>query len=539
MVSRSVADPNRRMLPRAQPLNTVLTVCDVSSVTPARRLLAISLQGVVNQMRPSLYLLLSPKYDTLWLNWLQQRGYVRDTVTISAESLLRRYRSAVRGCVVYDSAFRASVNIATMLAGLERLVVLAPELLESVSLPVVHDLRGRWTDNAAAYRWAIEHLFPRMHHGALCSLEPHAAGYHLRDYLVQQRIFPFWVSGDGDRIRDGAGPEERAVIESLFRQTPPNAAVTGFWSAGDAYPGVSEYGGLVWAGGFGKPTICHDWGTNGSIHSAVRVDPSVFRQRTRPSPPKLERDRIYLSVSINESGDAPWYWQMRQRDVWDDPNRGKVPISWCVGGGAWDIYPGILEWYYRNATPNDYFYAAVSGAAYMMPPHYATRVADPEAVWRDWYALTDLYMQRLDLDMVALHMDAWTAAPTQYEDSAIFRGYASHLPRLRAILSDFGRMEDLDLKRANHYTARGVPVFHCLTRWHHDTSKPYDPAETLVAEIRACTPPQRPAFMHTMALSWRYTPTDILKARMLLGKEYVFVTARDLDTLYRQAYPPG
>lgn len=525
-----VSASTRTLLPKPGRLSPELYVCDLQGASMDESLFCKSIQGIVNQTRPRLYVILDPENDLFWLDWIRQRGYVRSVTRIDRADLVKAFRSELNGAVVYDPAFHASVNIATMIAGVNRFAIIAPDMIEKCGLPIKSDLRGRFSDNAAAYEWAIERLWPKLNHRVLCSLMPTAAGHWLRDYLIQNKVFTFWVTGPNDARRDGASDRERGVIERVFRLTPPNTPIIGFWYAGEQFQGISEYGGLVWAGGFGKPTICHDWSTNSSIQSAIRVDPMVFRQKPVRAR-KFQRDKVYVAVNIIESGDAPWYWARCQPKVWRDANRGKVPISWCVGPATLDISPAILEWYYRNLAPTDCFFTAVSGAAYMMPIYFAKKTAHPDAVWKDFFALTDLYMRRLDHDIVSLHMDAWGVSPPHYEDSAIFRAYADNLPRLRSILADFGRMENLDLNRANHRTSRNVTVFHCLNRW--DITG--DPGEWLACEIRRWTPAARPGFMHVMALSWTFTPSHIVKAREIVGDSYEFVNARELDQLFRLA----
>ncbi|MDD2763576.1 MAG: GxGYxYP family putative glycoside hydrolase [Opitutaceae bacterium] len=530
------AAAERTILPKPPPLNPKLTVCDVSG-RPGDLLFFTSIQGVVNQEDPCLYLITEQQSDPVWLDWIVKRGYVKEVTPVAPDDLVKTFRSRLQGAVVYDPALPASINVATMIAGLEQLAVIPPGMIGTCGLPVKEDLRGRFTDNPTAYAWAIEHLMPRLSKDAMSSQFPTRP--NTRDYLIQNRIFTFWVTAPGDKEKTGASPKEREVIERAFALTKPQAPVTGFWYTDEENKGINEYYGVMSAGEFGKCTVVDPLSTNNSIHAAIRVDPEVFRQR-RPPLAQLDPGKVYVAVSIIESGDAPFYWSTRQKTVWDDPNRGQVPISWCIGPATLDTRPDILEWYYRNATPNDYFFTALSGAAYIMPIYFAKKDSDPEAAWDGFLGLTDRYMEKLDLDMVSLHMDSWAVSPTHYDDSLIFKRYAERLPRLRTILSDFGKMEDLNLARANHWVAgRDVTVFHCLNRWLFEGINEHQP-EWLANEIRKVTPKERPGFMFVMALSWSYTPTDILKAKEILGPKYEFVTVRDLDHLFRLTHPrPG
>lgn len=57
------------------------------------------------------------------------------------------------------------------------------------------------------------------------------------------------------------------------------------------------------------------------------------------------------------------------RRVWDQQrdHRGKIALNWTISPALVDIAPGILNYYYRTATPLDGFVAGPSGMGYLMP----------------------------------------------------------------------------------------------------------------------------------------------------------------------------
>lgn len=522
--------------PKGVPPSGTLYVADTRGMTVQEQIFFSSIQGVTSQRKPRVYLLRQEAgQDEFWLDYLKEKGYITTIRRVNAWSLLKLFRTEIKGAVISDPELPASVNVATMLSGVAKLAVCTPELAERAGLEIKCDLRGKWKKNTEAYTWALDNLYPRMSRSALCSLEPYAGGGWLRDYLIQHRIFTFWIAGKDDKDRRGASDDERQVIGAALAKWPANIPVLGFWYAGEQAPGISEYGGLVLGGESGKYTIVSDWMSNASVHSGVRVPAEIFRQKHAPKL-QLDRSKVYVMLTQFESGDAPWYWQRIQYKHWQDENRGKFPMNWCLGPATADLLPDILQWHYEHATPNDYFFCSMSGVGYMMPHAYATKVGDPEKVWREFMSQTADSMKRLHLCMVSLHTDAWHAKP-QYEDSKVFRRYADGIPGLRAILADFGKLEELDMSRANHYSG-GVPVFHTLNRWLVEG----DPAEYLAGQIRESTPTTRPAFLSIMALSWTYSPTVIKSAVDKCGNEYVFVTAEQMVDLFKQSgskLPPG
>ena len=129
-------------------------------------------------------------------------------------------------------------------------MVVSPRLAGRLGLPIRHDLRGRWTRNVDAYRWALATLWPRMNQEVAACLWP---GFHgLRDYLVQHRLFIFWLPGPIDGARPGASPrEDVAFVEELLARLPPNRPILGYPYAGPDI-GMGEGPGVSLLAEFGK-----------------------------------------------------------------------------------------------------------------------------------------------------------------------------------------------------------------------------------------------------------------------------------------------
>jgi hypothetical protein len=200
-----------------------VTILDVSKLGYADRLIATSLQGLVNRQGSRLFLNFGvyddPEARRTNENFLPDgiwkekfRPYVgnQDEHNLAyyhslynlkvrkaknLDDAVKAFRCVLQGAVVWDPAFPDTANIALMLAGLEDLLVIPPERMdwarEDYGLEVKHDLRGRWDDRLSLYEWAFRELFPRYKEGIIACVEP---GWHrpeFTDYLVQNRIFTY------------------------------------------------------------------------------------------------------------------------------------------------------------------------------------------------------------------------------------------------------------------------------------------------------------------------------------------------------------
>lgn len=78
------------------------------------------------------------------------------------------------------------------------------------------------------------------------------------------------------------------------------------------------------------------------------------------------RDREFVIFYVGDYDCAAWLYQ-RAPDIWDDPNRGKVPMMWAIGPHLARRAPMAMHYLRTTATPNDYFVAADNGSGYCEP----------------------------------------------------------------------------------------------------------------------------------------------------------------------------
>jgi len=531
--------------PRSKgPLPRRLMVYDRTGESEDLGLLPAALQGLVNRKQPRLYYINKtnpPRYDEDWLRYMQEKGYTDAEERIADfDTLLERFRDEIAGVIVYDPDLPGSINAACMLAGLENALPASPDQVPALDLPVVMDLRGKWTRNVDAYRYVYENHWDEMNHHVLAWIHPLCAHSYVRDYMIEFNVFCFWLSGYSDNEKGADPAAEEAFIHELLANTPANIPVMGWPAYGDT-KGMQEYSGVRWLSEYGKFVPGTEFCSNFSIHSAIQPEGGLFRRKCPENAPSvtLDTDKVYLSVNILDSGDALWYWQLYQRKIWADPVRGKVPIGWCMNVTLCDTLPLVLEWYYENATPNDTFFAAVSGLGYMNTQTYANRfrAEDRERIWREYVALTDAYCRKLDLHGIEIYNGSWGEPTPPSEDT--FRRFVDGMDGLDYILADLGRHEGTSPDKAD-YMIGDTAVFHALTRFQVWSSSSEVAEKTmensnawLLDEIVSNTPAHRPAFMSAMAISWYYYPAWIEDLKQKLPPEYVLASPSELARLFR------
>lgn len=537
---------NNHLFPQGSPPAKIVDVIDFRSTSKDTKLAAITLQGHINKRNEASAYLLLKESDVFWLNWMKKRGYIHDTNELTIPQYFQKYQDIYKSTVVYDPELPNTINIATMIASLDAGIVIAPsDLAKYENEKKVINLCGRWKTNVEAYEWAFSNLWPQMNHHILACFQPDFIPHDLRDYLVRNRVFTFWVTGrDKEDGKKSSFSREKQFMEKLLRESPVNIPVLGFWGSGGDH-GITEYAGVGLAGQYGKLTVPCDWATNMSFLSGVQVDFSelVARYRnlpTRPSP-TLENDKVYISFDIVESGDAPVYWQNVQRKVWQDPGRGKIPIGWSLGPSTIELIPPIMAWFYEQATPNDYFIMAMSGACYVHPYRdFMSKVEDPESAWQSYLELTQYYIDTLNLRDMCLYTGAWKHFDRSKQDD-ITAKFTDNLKSLDSLILGVGRDEGITETSPNYLIGQNdTLVSHVFTRWDVNNVKHIpENRQWLVDEIRKNTPQKRPAFMHIHALSWGYYPSDLIAVLEELGDGYVAVSPAEFKSLWKQSMEGG
>lgn len=78
------------------------------------------------------------------------------------------------------------------------------------------------------------------------------------------------------------------------------------------------------------------------------------------------RDRNFMVFYVGDYDASSWITQ-RTPTIWDDPERGKLPLMWCISPVLQERVPMVMHNFRATASENDYFAAADNGAGYLMP----------------------------------------------------------------------------------------------------------------------------------------------------------------------------
>lgn len=402
---------------------------------------ASCLQGLYNRQHgPAVYLLSSHKRPQYWLNVFSQENewlHGREQREIAGlDALFALARGTVAGAVIWDPAVPATLNVATTIAGVEKGVVLSPELAQQVlprwNIPVIVNLTGRFDGSLTgsqkndAYRWAITHYQERCSNhflflyedACLCRDTGNLEYVVTRDWAVYQAGFVYDLSpwGDvtpGDDEGQPLGTDLATYHLLLQKQYEKTAGkelteVAGFFSFAkysqvDGHPYPHEPVPTEWETVYlispyncYQNTVAHNC-FNQSFHSQYPCPPL---KQGRPPVQTAVQDRVYLCIHMCDYDSAlPLYDTLPE--LWTEKTRGTIPLAWGVNPNLVESYPDIIEYFYKSRSSVDFFVGDASAAGYfnpsrIRPEHWNLLIAHN----RRFYEALDMSLSPMILDWV-------------------------------------------------------------------------------------------------------------------------------------------
>jgi hypothetical protein len=424
-----------------------------------------------------------------------------------ARAVLRAYARHATGLVVWDSSQPDTLNLATTIAGLRGALVASPAQLPLLTappyrLPVLEDLRGRFSSRLAIYHYAYTALWPRTTHKLLVGLNPATQFDDLRDYAVANGLLVLYL--------DPSDPSEAALYDRFVAGMPVDGAYLG-WFPNDV---TGEVAGTTINSRHGVVTFASDTFLNMSVLAGTRRS---IRVPPAPPPPPLQ-NKVYVAFNLSD-GDNMQENEHRMRQMWDDPARGAVPLSWTISPGLLDAAPGLLDWYWRTATRRDELVAGVSGLGYIRPDQL------PCAVYSRFTQRSSTYLARAGLTVIHL-LDASNTLP-----ACAARAYRDDIPSLLGLLQWAGGSPTPTLLGGHSSALPYVNMY-----------GPATSAGALVSAVQqgaAGWDGRTPRFLAVLGLAWTLTPSDFRAAMQTLERQnasYAFVRDDQLMALIRRAH---
>ena len=476
-----LAQPAPRQVDHAPATATLIPLSEnwrLDGDVPVHALL-ISLQGLANRDQPRLYL----EYPKNWQweivhplrDFLEKRhGIHFDRLGIDdADAALSRFARFTKGCVVWDKSVRSSLIVAFTIAGLEDLVVVNEDLLplaQKHGLKPLVDLRGKFTGQPdhVIYQWAYDHYYARCSRDYYVVLGGHA-GIEMQpaiaDFGVKQRAFFSDLSANPKHV------EELALLKRILGGQNPASIVMGWHS----YAKDTEGQHTTLVGNFGlKMEGLHNL-PNVSFSCQIPLTPDFTfanNHHVRRDEKRVAEKKVYVAALATDSMGI---------GAWTKPGRGKIPYGWQVLMNWVWLNPPVLQFFYEDKTPNDYFVGGLSGPGYMYPK--AIPADKFPALMRDARNL----MSRLDLRVLEImdYSEGNRHVGNTDLPKAVVDRYYAEFPDVIGFINGYGTARTFDLRDTRPFISYD---------YYLDVARPTEEAAADLDELIQLNP-KRPYFL--------------------------------------------
>jgi hypothetical protein len=479
--------PQGQALPQFASVSDTLDGFDLvkGNLSPSEKLVFVALQGLVNKIKPRIFL-----YDNAgegknkWPENLHLK--INEYPTGLKWALLKKYRHEIKGVVLYSIDKNAAyLNLATTISGIESALPVTPsdyhELAkEGIHLPVLEDLtKLPYTATAEIYQYLYDHYWKDCTKRLLVSLRPSITA-KIRDIGIAAGAAFVWL--------DPRKKEEKRVLkEFLAGMKAGQGIILGWWP--------EERSGVGLGTSYGIPTVASDFYENASVYAGMSHLIAL------PAVPKMPRlgNKIYIAVFLSD-GDNAQYCQHALSKLWDDKSRGIIPINWTISPALVDLGPGLLNYYYATATPNDFFASGPSGLGYALIYDALNKkwnLDTQQAVIDAYTKFTQQYIAKSGLRVITV----WDNVNEQQMDA-----YATNCRYLYgATLEDWG--QGLPLKTV--VTEGRLAFIPNRPGYAGDINAIYDTWEQSVKSFNG----SKPLFLAAQGVSWKMGPKDIVRLK--------------------------
>ncbi len=166
---------------------------------------------------------------------------------------------------------------------------------------------------------------------------------------------------------------------------------------------------------YGIPTIPSDFCTNLTVHSGTSRTINI---KPIPAKPVLE-NKIYVAFILSD-GDNLQYIEHLMRKLWNNSDRGSVPMGWTISPAMVDAMPGALNYLHKSSTDNDNLVSGPSGLGYTYPNYWTS-----QSILSKYISATEAYNKAAGLRVVTV----WNTI-TGGINQTVGQNYANNAPTL-------------------------------------------------------------------------------------------------------------
>lgn len=241
----------------------------------------------------------------------------------------------VKGMIIWDPELeQATIEAATTIAGQTDGIVVSPAMaaqIASYGLPVIEDLRGKFTSNIACLDWLTEHYFKNANKQVAftwshMTTDPTTTwGGANKDYVVAHKLFTYFL--------DIQVKEECAYYENIVKKYPAGTPIMGWTDELKADKLFADYGYVM------VPYISVE---NLTVMCSF---PSVTATPATPKAYPVEENAVYIAMLISDGDNLLHSLVYEPYTIMHTQALDAVPATWVINPAITDLAPRVFGWY--------------------------------------------------------------------------------------------------------------------------------------------------------------------------------------------------
>lgn len=347
----------------------------------------VGMQGIINRYGSRIYLdwVESSGSATYWRNYYSKSFPIQyfDTTHLAVIKFLwGKYASFFNGAVVYDPNVPETINLATMIAGIENRVMIAPQQLAVAGLPDfgnIYDLRslvvsqGWDSTETSQYKidlWAYNNLRDKLNCriiGMISSGPPNSREYYpgsyfalsisQRDYLVALKLPAVYLS-PSDSL-------EASLLMKFMDQSPVPPQITGYYGMDEekTVTLASRHGGSCPGMTFPGAIYPHNFSFHAGFgESIAQYQPAIDTANILSTLRYKQITTLFCSDGDALGGNLARGYPFFNWDIVQGQD-----VGWTINTTAIDVIPLVWNTYVKNRTSGISLVSGLSGAGYAIP----------------------------------------------------------------------------------------------------------------------------------------------------------------------------
>ncbi|MFV0469509.1 MAG: hypothetical protein ACK5MK_11360 [Dysgonomonas sp.] len=414
----------------------IVTVFDVRKDESLAKLSSMVMQGIINQQTAQVYLYVEGHHITqlaetgLQIN-LEER--LSNDKYGALGAMVNKYGDLFNKLVVWDENKEWTWCLAQMISAQQGGIPVTEDIKNYIVNDLgwtkdVYDIRNLWTNKLDAYQWAIDNLaancHPNIGFSAGLRNDYVSAPWKIYDYAAATKGFVFYLSEKNS--------DEAQMIEKICQKMnyQPGASIMGYGASDDG-DGLNSIINKYNAG-----FIVSDYYANGSFWCSF---PSKSFNQRKGKPIDAKAGKVYVSFIWSDGDNIQFDANKLYLMFKNATGRGEIPVGVTLAPGLQEINPFLLEYFYKNLTPNDELMAGPSGFQFIYGDSYnsstyntwlgmnkewiETAGFNTACLWNTTGNAFDEYMRTCNLQGI---FDGWSTANNKYINNVVAVNQGTH-----------------------------------------------------------------------------------------------------------------